>query len=229
MKELVKDSIDYSLGVQGFTMLANLYGLSIPLEGIHTILREVLLLETGVQGIELVFYLWYRGMTHAKDSSPDITRFRYYDWILTTPIMLISTIGFYVYLKHIEEGKTESINFTNILLEHKGRILLIVVFNALMLAFGYLQEIGSIDIWTSSFLGYLALCGSFYTMYDGFVRHVSQKGLFYFMFVVWSFYGLAAMAPSAPKNIAYNALDIFAKNFYGIYLTYTILSLPAQS
>jgi hypothetical protein len=93
-----------------------------------------------------------------------------------------------------------------------------------MLLFGYLQEIGMINLVWSSLLGYAALLGSFGLMYTKFVTKTpQQQGLFWFMFGVWSLYGVAAMFPSKEKNISYNILDIFAKNFYGLFLGYLIL------
>ena len=43
------------------------------------------------------------------------------------------------------------------------------------------------------------------------------------MFFVWSLYGVAALLGDKLKNISYNILDIFAKNFYGLFLYFFIL------
>jgi hypothetical protein len=224
MKEHVKLSIDGSLYAQGASLLVNFFGLAQQISPIHAILKQVLKLETVVQIIELIFYLWYRHITHTSHTNLDITRFRYYDWIVTTPMMLFSTIGYYAYKKQLQT-QSAPVDLFEVWNSNKTRITIILILNALMLAFGYLQEIGVIDITTSSILGYFALCGSFYGMYDGFVKDVEDKRLFYFMFIIWSFYGIAAMYPNAPKNIAYNILDVFAKNFYGIYLSYILYSI----
>jgi bacteriorhodopsin len=44
------------------------------------------------------------------------------------------------------------------------------------------------------------------------------------MFVFWSLYGIAAVLNFENKNTSYNVLDIFAKNFYGIFLYWFIKS-----
>ena len=93
-----------------------------------------------------------------------------------------------------------------------------------MLVFGYLQEIGMLSIVWSSILGYASLVGSFGVLYSFTSKVPHQQGLFWFMFSVWSLYGIAAMLPSLEKNISYNVLDIFAKNFYGLFLGYLIYS-----
>ena len=48
---------------------------------------------------------------------------------------------------------------------------------------------------------------------------------FKILFTLWIFYGVAAMLPDVPKNICYNTLDIFSKNFYGLFIYYKIREL----
>lgn len=220
MKEILKQSLNYSLLTQLVTLFVNFFGLTKKLDPKHAILTEILGLETIVQIIELIFYAWYKQFI-MTGGPLDVTRFRYYDWVLTTPMMLFSTICYYVYLKY-QETDGNPLKISEVFSQNKGRILLILFLNLLMLIFGYLQEIGVISIYTSSIFGYLALMGSFYGIYDGFVRDVKDKKIFNFMFFVWSLYGIAATFSSIPKNIGYNILDIFAKNFYGVYLSYLI-------
>jgi len=220
-------SLNGSLLIQGITLLLNFASLGTPLQPADAILKEILGLETFVQIIELLFYSWYRATILENGAS--IMRFRYYDWFITTPIMLFSTLCFYVYLDYEEKNKKESpesqepISVQSILSTYKWPILGMFGFNALMLLFGYLQEIHMISIGTSSIFGYLSLMGSFGILYTQFVTKVpNQGGLFYAMFFVWSLYGVAAMLPKLGKTISYNILDIFAKNFYGIFLSYII-------
>lgn len=224
IRELEKRTLDGSLAIQIVTLCINFFALTVPLDSWDFVLKEILGLETFVQIIELIFYVWYRN--HLSSSVIDITRFRYYDWFITTPIMLISTAGFYAYLEREEnkEGK-EPLTLLELLSEKRVAFLGIVVLNALMLLFGYLQEINMISIVTSSILGFLSLLGSFGILYTEFVQKVpTNQALFFGMFTVWSLYGFAAMLPSSPKNISYNVLDIIAKNFYGIFLSYIMIS-----
>jgi hypothetical protein len=230
MKHIVKQSINTSLIAQGITLFVNFFGLAKDVGPTHLVLKEILGLETFVQIVELLFYIWYRN-THSLNGQ-DITRFRYYDWVLTTPVMLFSTMCFYVYLKTIESDQVtkentnkKPVSIWSIFKEHKSRILQILFLNFLMLLVGYLQEIHIVSLTTSTLLGFGALFGSFYGIYDTFVKDVSDKRLFLFTFFVWSLYGIAAMFSVDLKNISYNILDIFAKNFYGLYLSYYISTL----
>jgi bacteriorhodopsin len=44
------------------------------------------------------------------------------------------------------------------------------------------------------------------------------------MFIFWSLYGVAAVFDFENKNTSYNILDIFAKNFFGMFLYWLIKS-----
>lgn len=217
MKEYVNTSLIVSLTIQWISLFINGVGLLQPLPAKEFVLKEILGLETLVQAIELVFYSWYQNHIEAKIT--DVTKFRYYDWVITTPLMLFSTMGFYEYLQHKKEEPLRLLPFFQ---ENASSILLILFLNFLMLLFGYLQELGLISLVASTVLGFAALFGSFSKMYIDFVADAPKQFIFFFVFFVWSLYGIAAMFDNHSKNISYNILDIFAKNFYGVYLSYFI-------
>lgn len=223
MSGLLKLSIDASLFIQILTLLLNLFAFMIPVDKWDFALKEILGLETAVQIVELGFYTWYR--QHIVTKVTDITQFRYYDWFVTTPTMLFSTAAYYGYLDKKESEQKEPFSVWSFFQQNANWIWLMFFMNALMLLFGYLQEIGMLSLVWSSILGYAGLLGSFGILYKQFVSKTpQQQGLFWFMFSVWSLYGVAAMLPSVQKNISYNILDIFAKNFYGLFLGYLIVT-----
>jgi hypothetical protein len=218
---LLKSTIEGSLLIQVITLLLNLYSFFIPLDKWDSALKEILGLETFVQVVELVFYSWYRERLIGSENN--VTQYRYYDWFLTTPTMLFSTASFYGYLESKQGDAKKPFSLFDFFQTNSNWILLMVLCNALMLLFGYLQEVGLLSSVWSTVFGYLALLGSFGILYTKFVSKVPQEqGLFNFMFGAWSLYGVAALFPSREKNISYNVLDIFAKNFYGVFLSYYI-------
>jgi hypothetical protein len=221
MSALIKFSIEASLFVQILTLLFNVFAFLVPLDKWDYALKEILGLETGVQIVELIFYSWYRERILTKVN--DITEFRYYDWFVTTPTMLFSTAAYYGYLDRKESPQKDPFSIWTFFQQNANWVWLMFFMNALMLLFGYLQELGLMSILWSSILGYAGLLGSFGILYTQFVSKTpQQQGLFWFMFSVWSLYGVAAMLPSVQKNISYNILDIIAKNFYGLFLGYLI-------
>ena len=94
----------------------------------------------------------------------------------------------------------------------------------MMLLCGYLVENGKMEKYTGIGIGFIFLLISFGLIYREFAQHTELgKLLFFFMFFIWSLYGVAAIFPFYIKNISYNILDIFAKNFFGLFLYAIIL------
>ena len=46
--------------------------------------------------------------------------------------------------------------------------------------------------------------------------------------MVWAAYGVVFLFPAVYKNIAFNFLDIIAKNFFGLFLFYKIRTIHNQ-
>lgn len=228
---LVKNSLTFSLYAQVITTLLGFFGLIYKLRPQDMVLHEILTLETVVQVIEFGFYFWFSYMYKKNVDKTDITKFRYYDWVFTTPIMLFNTVVYFEYNNIKNSKKNSSNNSSNdtpLTLEsffnnNKENVGKIVLYNFIMLAVGYLQELGVINIWASSIIGFYFL----YLVFDIIYREYAVKSqenlqIFWIMAIIWSLYGVAAMFESKYKNFGYNILDIVSKNFYGLYIAYRI-------
>jgi bacteriorhodopsin len=181
------------------------------------ILKDLLKVELFVQIIEFIFYSWL--LYHFAKVSRSITPFRYIDWSITTPLMLITLSCF---LNH--DGSTTD-RLADFLSEHANSLLKIVFLNASMLFFGFMGEIGYLNPYTSTALGFVPFALNFKYIKDTFLRSSEDttKNLVYYWFVfVWSLYGVFAVMNYTVKNIGYNVLDIFSKNFFGLFLAYII-------
>ena len=212
----IRTSLYASLTAQWSTLFANFWGFTLPLTPSDNILRTVLGIETFVQLIELVFYSWYSTHIHRV---AEITYYRYHDWAVTTPLMLFSTMVYYEYKNKPEE----TVTLQSFLEEHWKEVLVVFGFNLIMLAFGYGYERGVLDIVTSTVLGFGGFAGSFYVIWDSFAsKSPDNYPLYAFMFIVWFLYGIAALLSPLWKNVSYNLLDVVAKNFYGLFLSYLI-------
>lgn len=215
MKSWLINSLYFSITVQVITIVIGLLGFTLKLNPRDEILRSAIGLETLVSGIQLSFYTWYA--YHFREVAEAVF-YRYNDWIVTTPIMLFTTIMYYDYNNNPDEEKT----LKSVWDENKGTIITVFILNAMMLLFGYLYEINVLDLFTSNSMGFIGLIGSFYIIYDSFVKQniPDNLPLFLFMSVVWGFYGIAAMFEPTLKSITYNIIDTISKNFYSIFLTY---------
>lgn len=210
---LLKYTVYLSLFFQIVTGILDALALQIKIPPRITILRHALILEFIVQIIEGIFYLWLVFAIHK--ATTNVTPKRYYDWFLTTPTMLFTLMVYLYYRKNPNKKQTLQ-QFV-----HKNRDLIVkvVLLNALMLLFGYLGEVGIIQRQWSVVLGFIPFIAYYYLIYQNFVQDNPQGETFFWYFVVvWSIYGFAALLPYHSKNMMYNILDLFAKNFFGIYL-----------
>ncbi len=224
--DILKASAIGSLGIQFLTGIVEYTGLFIPIDPKDEIVKELLTMELIVQAIEFVFYsfLVYKILTNTLTQS--ITSHRYLDWAITTPTMLVGFALFFKYLKTPDKKQT----FWDSIQEEQNTLLYIITANALMLLFGYLAELGTIRTALSVSIGFIPFAIIFKQLYANYVgTDVVSQRLFYFVFSVWSLYGVAAVLPFAMKNTAYNILDLFSKNAYGLFLYAYLRGIQTKS
>lgn len=213
-------SAKISLAMQLAIGIVGIHGIFISLPEKDNILTDIMILETIVQFIEMTFYIWL--VFYLSTLNFDVTYVRYFDWFLSTPIMLISTTFFMRYLA--SKSLNQMITIKNIIKTNWIELLKIGVSNVFMLLFGFLAEINIITRTNGLIFGSLAFLYTFYVIYSEFVdNNNTNKILFYTMFTIWSLYGVAYMFPYITKNTVYNYLDVVSKNFYGLFIYYFIL------
>lgn len=184
--------------------------------------RHILNLETCISIVAGYFYSVFLGQIEAaekekKDMSTiwgDITKTRYVDWSITTPLMLLALC---VVLSN--NSKT---------LIHLGTFLFIVALNYLMLGIGFLGEFKVLSPVTASAAGFIPFVLMFYTIYTTFVgpkASFSNDILFWVYAVVWGLYGFVYLLEDSVKNITMNVLDCIAKCLIGnaLYIHYANL------
>jgi hypothetical protein len=209
----------FSLIVQCLTGIADVYVLSLKTQPAYNLIRELIVMELIVQIVEASFYVW---MLFNITKIKNITPFRYYDWVLTTPTMLITLMFYLMFLRDREKG-VESQSFLTELKNHWKIILKVSVLDWLMLLAGYLGEINMFSYVATTLIGFVPFILMFYLIYSNFASHsVEGERIFWYFVGIWSLYGIAAVLPYKIKNSMYNILDLFAKNFFGIFLAYVL-------
>ena len=220
--ELLKISVYLSLIVQLFTGLFEYYVVQLNIPSKLIILKQILIMELIVQIIEGIFYIW---LALNISSVANITPHRYYDWYLTTPTMLVTLCVYLVYLRNNETNIETKDSLIKIIYDNLNTLIPIVILNFLMLTSGYLTEIKKVSQTNGVLFGFIPFLIYFYLIYEHFAKF-SQYGsqIFYYFFIVWFMYGIAALMNYTTKNIMYNILDLFAKNFFGLYLGFVVLN-----
>ena len=212
-----------SIIIQIITCIIGIHGLYIDISDKHKILQSILTIETVVQIIELTFYVFIlRKMT--TTSLNQMATIRYYDWVITTPIMLFTSALFFRYEQIIKDKDKKQLTMKDFIQNNYKTLSYIFISNLLMLFIGYLGEIGIIDKMLSVFVGFIFFGFAFYLMYRDYALPSGQLTLYYIMTIVWGLYGVAAIFEADVQNNILNMLDIIAKNFFGIFIYYIIMS-----
>lgn len=207
----------FSLIVQFLVGTIDYKAIHLPLDPKDEILRDLLIVEVIVQIIEFLFYVWL--IYYFSKVSRNITPFRYLDWAITTPLMLITLSAF------LKQNGTNMMRLSDFLSDYKGSIITIVLLNAAMLLFGLIGELGFLNVYASTALGFIPFALNFKYIKETFLPSDEDKfknAMFYWFVFFWALYGVFALMSYTVKNTGYNILDIFAKNFFGLFLAYVV-------
>jgi hypothetical protein len=215
-------SLILSIVTQVITGIIEVIALFIKVPTKFLFLQQLLLLEVIVQFIEASFYIyWLFNFNNILNITPK----RYFDWVITTPTMLLTLIFYLIFLKSRDSDTAQELHFFEVFNKEYYNIIIVFLLNWLMLLFGYLGEINILPVLLGVALGFIPFLIYYYIIYKNYAI-LSDEGLkmFLYFFIVWSLYGIVAILPYKIKNMCYNILDLFAKNFFGIFLTYLLFT-----
>ena len=214
-----------SLIIQVLTGVFDIYVLMQKFSPKMNIIKSLLWIELIVQLVEGMFYVW---LVMNFSTITNITPFRYYDWIITTPSMLFSYSMYLIYLNLTTADKEENNDkiptLYELTLENSPTLVVILILNTLMLLFGYLAELGKLSANMGALYGFVPFIAMFYLIYDNYAKYTQVGRItFYYFSGIWSLYGFASMLSYKYKNTIYNILDLLSKNFFGIFLGAVLL------
>jgi bacteriorhodopsin len=220
MKNLIYTSGVWSIVIQIITFLIGLVALFVKTPISLLVVKQLLWVETIVQLIEFIFYIW---MVKNFSKIKNITKYRYYDWVLSTPLMLYVYIMYLEFMKNKENVNGIQKNLLDLTKDNLTVIIVVLLLNALMLMFGYLAEIKKMSFNLAAVLGFIPFIIMFYMIYVNYAQYTKLgASTFWFFSGIWALYGIASVMSYKIKNISYNILDLFAKNFFGLYLAYIL-------
>lgn len=220
---IVKDTLVLSFIVQIITLIIGLFIVFLTnVTPSNLLLREALILENLVQIIEGSFYIWFIYFYTKNVDKEDIASYRYYDWFFSTPIMIISTVAYF----HYNNTRLSGSSLYSFFKTDIKKISELLFYNFNMLFIGYLQELKLISLAISTVVGFFFFGLLFLKMFVYYVKNNSANYLiFYLMLFIWGLYGIAALYKNKIKNASYNILDIFSKNFFGLFLAYLLYNV----
>jgi len=169
----------------------------------NTNVRHVMNIETTVSLVAGIAYSIFNEMI--KEPMVDlheITKIRYIDWSITTPLIILVILLFYGGSIHPQASVYGTL----------------VLLNWGMLLFGYLGEQGVMDKLVGCGIGFAFFAAMLYTLYSCCVPSKANPTVFFLFAFIWSLYGIVYFLDEERKNIAYNVLDVISKAIFGVVL-----------
>ena len=171
-------------------------------------IRNILNLETCISVVAAFFYGKFVNQLENKEIDYEkITRNRYTDWAITTPIMLLVLLLAFLY-----NSKAGPLRFST--------YLKVLVLNFGMLGMGYSGMIGIIDKTMANVIGFVFFASMYAYIYKTFLTkkyNFNSMLLYYCFLILWAMYGVFYQMEPIKQNIGYNILDLFSKCFVGIW------------
>jgi bacteriorhodopsin len=168
-------------------------------------MRNMMNLETSVSFVASLVYGWIITKIDANAITLEqITEYRYLDWSITTPMLLLVLLMFF---------KTPVPIYI---------YLIVLVLNAGMLTSGYLGETKRVNKMVGGVVGFIFFAMMIFLIAIYCLNNYSkwnEIALFFSFALIWTLYGVAYYLTDIKlKNHAYNVLDIIAKVFFGVYV-----------
>lgn len=218
----VYSTLVVSVGIQAIVGLIDIIVASLKVPSEIFLLKQLLIMEVIVQIVEGSFYLYW---LYNFKAIANVTPKRYVDWSITTPTMLVTMIFYLIFSQYREQGRTHELEFFDLFQKNLGPLTNILSLNWLMLFFGYLSEIKILPTTPAVLMGFVPFLAYYYMIYKNYaIQSADGYKIFFYFFFFWSLYGVAALLPYKTKNTSYNILDLFSKNFFGVFLAYIIMS-----
>lgn len=228
-------SYNFSIFVQVISLIIQCYGYLISNITPELVpLKYALNIEFFVSIVELIVYIW---IGYSLSNYDIVMSKRYVDWFITTNFLMISISLLFIYYNQREERNKKHDEKEVAYVENDRKKLIdlnipkyapLLVYNNLMLLFGYLGEINVLSTTISTSVGFVFFFLGFYHFYHTFAKY-SQSGklVFYCLFAIWAMYGIAHTFKNQAKNISYNILDLISKNMFGVFMVYMLLNPEA--
>jgi len=166
--------------------------------------RHILNLETCISIVAAYFYSVFLDKIKGPYTFPELSKIRYLDWAITTPMMLLA-LGL-------------ALTYNNGLHLSLSLILTVIFLNYVMLVVGYLGETNRLPRLQASLIGFIPFFVMFWLIYSLVGNSLANKVLFWLYFVVWSMYGVVYLLDEELKHMFTNLLDLIAKCLIGLGL-----------
>jgi len=170
----------------------------------NPMVRHILNLETCISIVAGYFYSVFLEKIKGPYTWPELTKIRYLDWFITTPMMLLALCLALAYNVGLHV--------------HLSLIVTVVVLNYAMLVVGYLGETNRLPRLNATLIGFIPFFFMFWLIYGLVGKSLANRVLFGLYFLVWSMYGIVYLLDEETKQMTTNLLDLTSKCLIGLGL-----------
>jgi bacteriorhodopsin len=170
----------------------------------NPMVRHILNLETCISIVAAYFYSVFLEKIKGPYTWPELTKIRYLDWFITTPMMLLALCLALAYNVGLHV--------------HLSLIVTVVVLNYAMLVVGYLGETNRLPRLNATLIGFIPFFFMFWLIYGLVGKSLANRVLFGLYFLVWSMYGIVYLLDEETKQMTTNLLDLMSKCLIGLGL-----------
>lgn len=186
----------------------------------NKLLADILIVESVVNFIATYFYSFFvKDAASGNVQEESVTVYRYMDWALTTPFLLIA-ISLYAEYLNRQADPSRKVNWSGLISP--------IIFNWAMLLSGYLGETGVISKNAGLVSGFVFFGLVLITFWTNFVVSDASKSLFVYLLLSWGLYGVVYVLPSDQKTIGYNLLDLVSKVGFSLFTLGSIFANNAE-
>ena len=97
-------SLKVSVAVQVISAVIQFFPMFMSVSPGFAILKQLLILENIVQVVQGSFYTW---LVYNVKNETNITAKRYMDWVITTPLMLITLMCYMIFLRATDKDRNK--------------------------------------------------------------------------------------------------------------------------
>ncbi len=211
------DHVGVSFWIISAAMVAATFFFAIERDRVVGKWKTSLTVAAMVTGIAAIHYFYMRGVWIATGESPTV--FRYVDWLLTVPLQIIE---FYLILAAIAVVRA-------------ALFWKLLIASLVMLIFGYVGELGVMNVWLAFVIGTAAWLYIIYEIFAGEASKInaaegtpaSQRAFSALRIIVtfgWAIYpigyilGYTSAGSEEALNIVYNLADFINKIAFGVVI-----------
>lgn len=221
-----KQTLIASIILQLISGIISVYALTLTIPKEFEYLYSLVSLDAVVQFIELIYYLFFLIFTVSATTASKI---RYYDWVITTPVMVFTTIAYFYFSFTTEKAREDTKNnkYEHLKLKHRlfsraGEKPDSSLWNTIKTQYQHMKEFATLPQHSMSIVG--ILLANFFMLLAGYWGetnilsrfNATLVGFLFFFIEFWLIYNDFVLPYKSPSNVFYFWVFFVVWALYGV-------------